>query len=166
MTDQPAGPAVVRARPLRLRRISAVAAGAVVVTFTAGAVLLRAGSTGATFGRGDQVAMVGIGLLLAAGVLLVGRPTLEADARGLRVRNILGSHELTWDVVRAVSFRDGSPWASLDLLDDEAVALMAVQAADGERAVEAVHGLRRLHERYLREAGRPHPHRPAQDPLP
>lgn len=155
MTHQPAGPLVVRARPVRLRRICAAAAAAVLAVFTAAAVLLPAGSAGATFGRADQVALLGIGVLVAAGVLLVGRPTLEADARGLRVRNMIGSHDLSWDVVRAVSFRDGSPWASLDLVDDETVALMAVQAADGQRALATVRALRRLHEQYLRAEGPP-----------
>ncbi len=139
---------MVRARPVRLRRICTVVAAVVLGAFILAAVLLRATSTGARFGRGDQVALVGIGLLAAGGVLLIGRPAVEADARGLRVRNVLNSHELPWDVVRAVSFRDGSPWASVDLLDDEAVALMAVQAADGEQAVQAVRALRELHERY------------------
>jgi Bacterial PH domain len=148
VTDQQAGAAVVRARPVRLRRISAVAAAAVLVVFSVIAVLLPAGSTGAVFGRADQVAMAGIGVLIAAGVLLLGRPALAADARGLRVRNIIGEHDIPWAVVRAVSFRDGSPWASLDLVDDEEVALMAVQAADGERAVRVVRALRLLHERY------------------
>jgi len=148
VSDQQAGAAAVRARPVRLRRISAIAAAAVLVVFTAGAVLLPAGSTGAVFGRADQVAMGGIGVLAAAGVLLLGRPTLAADARGVRVRNIIGEHDIPWAVVRAVSFRDGSPWASLDLVDDEEVALMAVQAADGERTVQVVRALRRLHERY------------------
>jgi hypothetical protein len=148
VTDQPAAPAVVRARPIRLRRICVVVAGVVFVLFVLGAVLLPAGSTGARFGRGDQWALVGIGVLAAAGVLRIGRVAVQADATGLRVRNVLGSHEVPWDVVRGVSFEDGSPWASLDLLDDEAVALMAVQAADGERAVQVVRALRALHERY------------------
>jgi Bacterial PH domain len=151
VTEEPipaAAPEVVRARPERLRRICAVAAVVVLVVFGVGAGLLRAYSTGASFGRDDQVALVGIGVLIALGVLLLGRSSLEADARGLRVRNVLGSHDVRWDVVRAVVFRDGSPWASLDLVDDETLALMAVQAADGERAVQVITALRRLHARY------------------
>jgi hypothetical protein len=155
VTDQPTRPPVVRARPVRLRRICAGTAAVVLAVFTVAAVLLPAGSAGAAFGRADQVALLGIGVLVAAGVLLVGRPTLEADARGLRVRNILGSHDLPWGLVRAVSFRDGSPWASLDLVDDETVALMAVQAGDGERALATVRALRRLHEQHRLGEGPP-----------
>ena len=133
---------------MRLRRACALVAVAVLIAFGAAALSLRPGSAGARSGVRDQVAMFGLGVIVAAAVLLIGRPALEADDRGLRVRNILASHEVPWDVVRAVSFRDGVPWASLDLADDETLALLAVQALDGERAVTAVRGLRALHARY------------------
>ena len=141
-------PAVVRVRPVRLRRVCAVLAVAVVVAFAVVAVLLGGDPVGAPSGVGDQIAMFCLGLLVAGGVLLVGRPSLEADERGLRVRNILASHDVPWTVVTAVSFRDGFPWASLDLADDETLALLAVQASDGERAVAAVRALRALHARH------------------
>jgi Bacterial PH domain len=46
--------------------------------------------------------------------------------------------------VAGVRLDDGSPWASLDLQDDDTVALLAVQANDGLYAVETVLELRRL----------------------
>jgi len=84
---------------------------------------------------------------VAAGVLVLARPTLEADERELRIRNVVGSHVVPWSAVRAVLFRDNRPWATLELLDDEQVPLMAVQAADGERTVEVVTALRALLDR-------------------
>jgi hypothetical protein len=96
------------------------------------------------FQRGDQVAMIGLGVLAAAGILMFTRPRVEADGAGVRVRNIVGSYELPWDLVREVRFSRGAPWASLELTDDDVVAVMAVQAADKERAVEAVRSLRAL----------------------
>ena len=73
------------------------------------AVLLgNASSEGVTFGVGDQIAMVLLGLFVAGGILLLARPSLVADERSLRVRNILVSHDVPWEVVRAVSFSDGS----------------------------------------------------------
>jgi hypothetical protein len=137
----------VRARPVRLRLVCGVAAVVVVLVFSTIAVLLKRTSNGAAFGTADQVAMVGIGLAVAAGLLVLARPTLVADRDGLRVRNVIGRHEVPWQVVRAVSFRDGSPWATLELADDERLALMAVQAVDGERTVAVVHTLRALLER-------------------
>jgi hypothetical protein len=145
---------VVRARPVRLRRVAVGAAVVVVVLFGVIAALLgRTSSEGVVFGPGDQVAMVLLGLLAAAGVLLLARPSVVADLDGLRVRNILGTKEVPWEVVRAVSFPDGSPWAILDLADDDQIAVLAVQAADGPRAVAAVRALRTLHARHAAGEG-------------
>lgn len=145
----PVEPEVVRARPVRLRRVAVLVAAVVALTFVVVAVLLgNTRSEGVAFGVGDQVAMVVLGLLIAAGVLLLARPSVVADARGLRVRNIVAYHDVPWEVVREVAFRDGSPWAILELADDDQLALLAVQASDGERSVAAVRGLRALQARH------------------
>lgn len=142
-------PDVVRARPVRLRRVAVVVATAVVATFVVISVLLgNTRSEGVVFGVGDQIAMVALGLFVAGGILLIARPTLAADERGLHVRNILASHDIPWEVVREVAFPDGSPWATLELADDDQLALLAVQASDGERSVAAVRALRALHARH------------------
>jgi hypothetical protein len=118
----------------------------VVVVFGAVATTLR-GTTDSgkgVFQAGDQAAMIGLGVLAALGILMFTRPRVAADARGIRVRNVIGSYDLPWDVVRSIEFRRGSPWASLELRDDDVIALMAVQAADKAYAVTAVRGLRAL----------------------
>jgi hypothetical protein len=138
----------VIARPRKARVVCWIAATAVVIVFSLVATGLR-GPTGdgrGVFQPGDQVAMVGLGLLGALAVLMFTRPRVEADARGVRVRNVVGSYDLPWEVVRGIRFNRGAPWATLDLQDDDAVAVMAVQAADKEYAVEAVRGLRTLLE--------------------
>ena len=148
------GPDVVRARPVRLRRVAFGAAAVVVVLFVAIAALLgRTSSEGVEFGAGDQVAMVLLGVLVAAGVLVLARPTVVADLDGVRVQNIFTTKDVPWEVVRAVSFPDGTPWAMLDLADDDQIALLAVQAADGGRAVAAVRALRALHARHAAGEG-------------
>jgi Bacterial PH domain len=142
----PQVPLVVRARPRRARVVCWLAAVAVVVVFSLVATGLRGttGEGGAAFQSGDQLAMVGLGVLAALGILMFTRPRVEADARGVRVRNIIGSYDLPWEVVRAVRFNRGAPWVTLDLQDDDVVAVMAVQAADREYALAAVRGLRSL----------------------
>ena len=146
---------VVRARPVRLGRVAVAIAAVVVVLFTVIAVLLgNTASEGVEFGLGDQIAMVVLGLLVAAGVLLIARPAVAADLDGLRVRNIWTTKDVPWDVVEMVSFPDGSPWAMLELADDERLALLAVQASDGPRAVAAVRGLRALQARHAAGEGR------------
>jgi hypothetical protein len=134
---------------VRLRRVAIAVAVVVVVLFAVIAVLLgHTSSEGVVFGPGDQVAMVVLGLLVAAGVLLVARPTVVADLRGLRVQNIFSTKDVPWEVVRAVSFPDGSPWAVLELADDDRISVLAVQASDGPRAIAAVRGLRSLRDRH------------------
>jgi len=123
-----------------------IAAVAVVLVFSAVATALR-GETegGGMFGFADQVAMVGLGLLGAAAILAFTRPRVEADRDGIRVRNVVGSYTLPWDVVREVRFTRGAPWASLELVNDDLLPVMAVQAADKGYAVAAVRQLRVLH---------------------
>jgi hypothetical protein len=109
------------------------------------AVLLKSSTTGVVaFQTADQVAMVGLGLAMGAGVLWVSRPRMDADAEGIQVRNIVGTYRLPWTMVQAVRFDRHSPWATLLLTNGEEVAVLAVQAADKERALAAVQDLRAL----------------------
>ncbi|MFG3707659.1 PH domain-containing protein [Micromonospora sp. NPDC047670] len=138
----------IRLRPRRIRVVCWTSAAVLVVVFSLVATSLT-GATGNGYGsfqRGDQIAMVGLGVFGALGFLLFTRPRVEADARGVRVRNVLGSYELPWEVVRGVRFDRGAPWASLELHDDDLLPMVALQAADKERAVEGVRALRRLHQ--------------------
>jgi hypothetical protein len=140
-------PAPVTARPQKARFVAYPLAFLVVVIFTLIAFGLH-GKTGdgpGYFQRGDQAAMIGLGLCAAAGILLMVRPRVEADADGVRVRNIIGGYDLPWDAVRAITFGRGVPWLTLDLYDDERVAVMAVQMTDKQYAVQAARGLRALH---------------------
>jgi hypothetical protein len=134
-------------RPRKLRVVARAAAGALVLVFGVLAYLLpaRQGGGPAAFGLSDQIAFFGLGLLLAGAVYGFARATVEADATGIRIRNYyVGEKYLPWPVVAAVRLDEGSPWASLDLQDDDTVALLAVQANDGAFAVDAVVELRRL----------------------
>jgi len=137
---------VVRARPQRLRRVCWASAGAIVVVFVLLGFALHGSNNGngVVFHTGDQIATGGLGLLVAAAVLTLTRPYVEADDSHVRIRNIVGSYDLPWSVVRGVRFDPGSPWATLDLADDDEVAVMAVQAVDKDYAVTAVTGLRSL----------------------
>src|SRR5262249_39382598 len=137
LVDVSAG--VVIARPRRARIVCWVAAPLVLVVFVLIATSLH-GSTGdgpGMFQRGDQLAMIGLGVLAALGVLMFTRPRVIADNHGVKVRNLLGSYEVPWEVVRGVTFGRGAPWLTLDLQDDDVLAVMAIQAADKEYAVRA-----------------------------
>lgn len=47
-----------------------------------------------------------------------------------------------------MSFPVGARWARVDLPDDEYTAIMAIQAVDKDRAVQAMDRLRALMDRY------------------
>jgi hypothetical protein len=128
-----------------MRLVCAGLAAVVLVVAVVVAVLLKSSSTGVvSFQTSDQVAMIGLGLLLAVGILLLARPRVDADDAGVRVRNVLGSHDLPWPAVRSVRFERKSSWATLVRVTGVVVAVLAVQPAAGERAVAATEGLRAL----------------------
>jgi len=138
-------PAPVSAVPRRMRLLCALLAAVVVVGMSVVALTLTSSSTGVVrFGVVDQVAIFGLGLVIGAGLLALGRSRVDADAAGIRFRNIALDHELPWAAVRAVAFERKSSWASLVLRNGDEVALFAIQAVDTERAVRAVEGLRAL----------------------
>ncbi len=142
----PAEGDVLVLRPHRVRVSAWIGAAATVAAFVVIAALLRTTDTGVYFRFADQVAMVLLGVLVAAGILLLARPRVRADARGVEVRNTGVPRYLPWELVTAVSFPDGASWARLELPDDEYLPVMAVQVVDGRRAVAAMRQLRALHE--------------------
>ena len=134
------------ARPRKATIGCVVAAVAVVLVCSFVATALR-GETegGGVFHAADQYAMVGLGLLCAAGLLAFARPRVWANASGVKVRNIVGVYELPWEIVAAVSFPRGASFAQLELADGDVVAMNAIQAVDGDHAVTAIRALRALH---------------------
>jgi hypothetical protein len=128
-----------------MRLLCGVIAGVVVLVGVVVALTLPSNSTGViSFGAADQFAVAGLAVLLGIGIVFLGRSRVDADAHGIRFRNVVLTHELPWDAVRAVVFDRKSAWATLRLRNDDEVALFAVQAVDGEHAVRAVEGLRAL----------------------
>jgi hypothetical protein len=110
--------------------------------------LLKIKSSGVFFQTADQVAMAGLGFVLAGLVLLFARPRLRVGAAGLSVRNLLGDRLVPWSDVVDVSFPVGARWARIDLPDDEYIPLMAIQSVDKDRAVDAMETVRTLLRRY------------------
>jgi hypothetical protein len=100
------------------------------------------------FQTSDQVAMAVLGLIIAGVMLMFARPRLRVGAAGLSVRNLLGYRLIPWSEVAGVSFPAGGRWARIDLPDDEYVPVMAIQAVDKDRAVDAMDTVRSLLARY------------------
>jgi len=135
-------------RPRRVRFVAIAGAVFFVAVFTIIGLLLKKSSTGVLFKTSDQLAMIGIGIALAAATLVITRPAVRADDDGIAVRNLLGWSHYDWDLVRTLSFPDKAWWARLELPEDEYVPVMAIQAFDGVRAVESMRELRRLHREH------------------
>jgi Bacterial PH domain len=111
-------------------------------------VLLKIESSGVIFHTSDQVAIAVLGLVIGGVLTLFARPRLRVGPAGLSVRNLVGDRLIRWSEVVGVSFPTGSRWARIDLPDDEYIPLMAIQAVDKERAVDAMDTVRSLLARY------------------
>lgn len=133
----------VVSRPVVLRRVCWGVSVLVVGVFSVVAVALGNAPEGdAQFRLSDQLAMVGLGLLLAGVVLGFTRARVVGERDGVRIRNVLGERFIPWQVVREVRLDPGASWASLELHDDDTVALLGAQSNDGERTIEVVLALR------------------------
>jgi hypothetical protein len=135
-------------RPRRTPYFAFVAAFLIAAAHISVGFLLKIKSSGVIFQTADQVAIAGIGIVIAGCVLLFARPRLRVGAAGLAVRNLLGYRLIPWADVVGVSFPVGARWARVDLPDDEYVPVMAIQAVDKGRAVEAMDAVRALVVRY------------------
>ena len=137
----------VTIRPRKVRRVAFIIAPIVVAFFAVLGTLLS-GATGAedggVFQPSDRIAMVVLGVFIAGGVLLIARPRVVADEEHVKIQNILGGYDLPWSVVRTVRFDRGNPWLTLELENDDVVAVMAIQATDKEHAVAGARTLRAL----------------------
>lgn len=147
MTGSPAEWDVV----LRPRLTPIVAYIAAFVVATAGitvGILLKIKFTGAYIQTADQFAMGILGIVLGAAILLLAMPRVRVGPAGIGVRNVLLERVVPWSEVVDVSFPEGSRWARVDIADFEYVPVVAIQAVDGERAVEAMETIRALMATY------------------
>lgn len=112
--------------------------------------LLKVGTSGVIFRTSDQVGIALLGVIIACVVLMFARPRLRVGPDGVAVRNLLIYRLIPWSEVEGISFHRGARWARLDLPDDEYIPVMAIQAIDKERAVDAMDRVRALIARYRR----------------
>jgi hypothetical protein len=135
-------------RSKKSARYAIAAAVLLVVAHTTVAILLRVSPTGVYFRTADQLALAGIGVLLAGIALLLTRPRVRVGKKGVAVRNILSERLIEWDLGRGLSFPDGAMWARVDIPDDEFIPVMAIQSNDRDHAVAAVRSFRSLEAKY------------------
>jgi hypothetical protein len=120
-------------RPRRARVVAGGAGIAAVVIFLVLGLVL--------YGQwrvADRLGIIAIGV--AVGLVCWRFASIRAvpDREGVTVRNLFVTRTVPWSEVVRVEFGGGPPWATLHLQDGDAVAVMAVQRADGPSAdVEA-----------------------------
>lgn len=158
-------PVLFQVRPRRISVLAGIAAVVVVAVMMVVSALLLGSEEGVNFRVSDQIGLIGIGLLLAGGIMTAARPRLRVDRRGLRVRNVLGEQFVPWSLILRVGYPQGAPWAQLVMPDDEVKPVMAIQAMDRGRAVAALERVRALQAQYGPPAPRPtrQPLRPEDD---
>ncbi|UVY82923.1 PH domain-containing protein [Brachybacterium sp. NBEC-018] len=105
------------------------------------------------FTPGGRAVLMGAGVVALAICHLEARVRLIAHPDTLVVVNHLRTRTVDWAEVVGVSFPMGDPWAHLDLADGTTLDTMALQRADGRRAVAAAHRLAAL----VRERGEARP---------
>ncbi|GHG52394.1 hypothetical protein GCM10011331_17170 [Flavimobilis marinus] len=141
-----AGDAPTLYTPFRPRMTRVVGAG-IGGLLTVSGVVLWLTSPGAPGTGYDALNTAGLVAVLSLGLLLVWRhATVHAlvTPEGIRVRNLVHTTVLAWDQIEGVRFGSGQPWVSLDLVDGNELAVMAVQSADGAFATQEARRLATL----------------------
>ncbi|ARF83014.1 hypothetical protein B6264_23325 [Kitasatospora aureofaciens] len=97
----------------------------------------------------DRIMMIASGVLFAGVGLMLARPRVSADAEGVTVVNFVRSRRLAWAEIVRVNFRQGDPWATLDLADGTSLAAVGIQSGVGKaQAIADARALRDLVEHH------------------
>ena len=86
------------------------------------------------WGVPDRIMLFGLGVVIAALAWRYAAIIATPSREGLRVRNLVLTRTLEWPEIVGIQFGGGEPWVTLDLLDGDTLAVMAIQKADGEVA--------------------------------
>lgn len=82
-----------------------------------------------------------LGIALAM-LWAIARTSVRYDDEGLRIRNGFRDHTLAWAEVEQMRLGEGAPWVTLNTSGGRRLWVMAVQGADGDRAVAQLHQMR------------------------
>ncbi|MGW2870201.1 PH domain-containing protein [Kitasatospora sp. NPDC001225] len=130
--------------PRRTRAVLLPVCVLMVVLFSAMAVLLPE-----NWQLNDRIMMMASGLLFAGVGLMLARPKVSADAEGVTVVNFVRRRRLAWAEIVRVNFRQGDPWATLDLADGTSLAAVGIQSGVGkDQAIADARALRDLVEHH------------------
>ncbi|GGZ58959.1 membrane protein [Streptomyces inusitatus] len=109
------------------------------------AVVAFVGLTLERLNTGERISFVFTGLLFLGVLLLLSRPKVVADDRGVTITNITGVRRLEWAEIVRVNLRPGDPWVFLDLSDGTSLPVLGIQPGVArEQAITDARALRAL----------------------
>ncbi len=151
-------------RPRWGRGVARGAAIVVAVTFTLAAVFIPGDEAQkGDWSLGDRAMIFVLGALIAWFLWRFGSIQAVPSKDGLVVRNLLITRTVSWAEILRVQFGGGAPWAVLDLIDTDTLAVMAIQKADGPHGRVLASRLAALIQVHSRADEPPDSHRPAPD---
>lgn len=122
-------------RPRRARIVATSMGIASIVVFVGLAVLMPVDAGLTQWGPADRIMLGSIGVVIAGVFYRYASIRATPTQAGLVVRNLFTSRSLDWPELIGVQYNDGDPWPTLDLADTDQLAVMAIQRADGPRAM-------------------------------
>lgn len=143
MTGEPTLPRTWR--PLGVR-IAGTVSGVLLVVLVAAAWIAFGPHLRAKFTALQLLTLVFLGAIALGVWFALMRCRVSATTAGVTVVNGYRRRDFEWAEIVSVSLRRGAPWATADLSNGETVSLIAIQGADGRRAISAVRELRVLIE--------------------
>ena len=136
--------------PRWIKRVALVVIVIVLAIHLTFGLLLDVSYTGVSVNWWDKGGLIAMGLVISAAVLYLTRYRLRVGPRGVGVRNLVGERVFGWEQVRGLEYPEKGSYARLLFPHDEHVPVLAVQARDGEAAVEAMQRFRELYAQYGR----------------
>lgn len=119
-------------RPQRGRAVALALAVIVFLAFTFAAITVpgQEGQKG-DWTIVDRLLIFGMGAVIAWFIWRFATIRAIPSTEGIVVRNLLLTRRLAWPEIVRMQFGGAAPWARLDLIDADTVAVMAIQRADG-----------------------------------
>ncbi|MFD9631880.1 PH domain-containing protein [Streptomyces violascens] len=128
-------------RPTRTRAVLLISAAAMFVAMTVMSLLLE------TLSGGERGSFILMAALFAGVLVLLSRPKVVADDKGVTVVNLTARRRLAWAEILRVNLRPGDPWVFLDLSDGTSLPALGIQPGIGKaRAIRDAKALRALAE--------------------
>jgi MFS family permease len=119
-------------RPRRGRVVAYTAALVSLVLFGVIALVLPSPAQGGEWRAGDRVFFAAVGVAIAFLLWRFGSIRAVPTRESLTIRNLLVTRTVSWRDIAEVRFEGGDPWVTVELVDTETIAVMAVQKADAE----------------------------------